>query len=150
MVEEVGLVMESRPGRAVVRIKRGEECEGCHACTFWDKGGDMVAEVENSLGASPGDTVRIQTGSQSKIKAAFLLYLFPLLMMFLGILGGQPLFVSLGLSRWAELLSVLSGLLLMAVSFAILYLASRRGGTKQIPPSRIVEILRQELPRSTP
>jgi positive regulator of sigma E activity len=101
----------------------------------------MMAEVDNPLGASAGDTVRIETaGAEGKVKAALLLYGFPLLAMLAGAIGFQSLFRALGLGAAAEGLAVLAGLLLLAASFGLLYLIRRRSG-KQSLRSRIVEIL---------
>ena len=138
---EFGSVLDIRPGKAVVKIRRSKDCGGCHECSFIDQDGGMVAEVDNPLGASRGDTVRIATrGAEGKAKAALLLYGFPLLMMLAGAIGSQPLFKSIGLGSAAELLSVLSGLILLAASFVVLYLVQQRKGKGSVR-SRIVEIL---------
>jgi positive regulator of sigma E activity len=102
---------------------------------------DMMAEADNPIGASPGDTVRLETrGVEGRVKAALLIYGFPLLMMLTGAIATQPFFRSLHLAAAADGLSVLSGLLLMAGSFALLYLVRKRSG-KHKARSRIVEIL---------
>lgn len=129
------------PGRATVRIPRSKECVGCHGCSMMDPDQGMLAEVENSLGASPGDTVRIRTfGVEGKVKAALLLFGFPLFMMLAGAIGSQPLFRRLGLAGLSELFSVLTGLALLAGAFGLVY-AVRRARGKLTVRSRIVEIL---------
>ena len=136
-LDEVGCVVNVDRSRALVKIQRSKECAGCHGCSFMDQEGDMMAEADNPVGASPGDTVRLETtGTEGKTKAALLLYGFPLLMMLVGAIGSQPLFRSLG--RSAEILSVLTGFLFLAASFGLLYLIRRR---KPSVRSRIVEIL---------
>ncbi len=125
----------------MVRIPRSKECEGCHGCSMINDEPDMMAEADNAVGASPGDTVRLEThGVEGRIKAALLLYAFPLLAMLAGAIGSQPLFRRLGVTSASEGLSVLTGLVLMAASFALLYLIRKRRG-KQSTRSRIVEIL---------
>jgi positive regulator of sigma E activity len=111
----------------------------------------MEAEVDNPLGARPGDRVRIETrGVEGKIKAALLLFGFPMAMLLAGAIASQPLFRRLGLGAAAEGLGVVAGLALMAAAFALLYYARRRKGRQQVR-SRIVEILRPsqagELPQ---
>jgi positive regulator of sigma E activity len=141
VLDEVGCVVSTHPGKALVRIPRSKECAGCHGCSMMDPEQGMMAEVDNPLGASPGDTVRIEThGAEGKIKAALLLYAFPLAMMLAGAIGSMPIFRRLGLASAAEGLAVLSGLALLAASFALLYLVRKRSG-KQSLRSRIVEIL---------
>ncbi len=134
-------MVSTKAGKALVRIPRSKECEGCHGCSMMDPEQGMMAEVDNPLGASAGDTVRIETaGAEGKVKAALLLYGFPLLAMLVGAIGSQPLFRRLGVAAAAEGLSVLSGLVLLAASFALLYLIRKRRG-KQSLRSRIVEIM---------
>jgi positive regulator of sigma E activity len=141
VMEEVGCVVSTKSGKAVVRIPRSKECAGCHGCSMMDDDQGMMAEADNPVGAAPGDTVRLETrGVEGKIKAALLLYGFPLAMMLAGAIGSQPLWKSLHLGAAVDGLSVLSGLLLMAASFALLYWIRKRAG-KHTARSRIVEIL---------
>jgi positive regulator of sigma E activity len=151
VLSETGQVLRTQPGRAVVRIPRSKECQGCHACSMIDAEQGMEAEVDNPLGARPGDRVRIETrGVEGKIKAALLLFGFPMAMLLAGAIASQPLFRRLGLGAAAEGLGVVAGLALMAAAFALLYYARRRKGRQQVR-SRIVEILRPsqagELPQ---
>lgn len=140
-MEEIGCVLSSLAGRATVRIPRSKECAGCSGCAMMDPEQGMIAEVEDPLGASPGDTVRIQTvGVEGKAKAALLLFGFPLLLLLAGAIGSQPLYRRLPLGGLAELLSVLTGLALMAGAFALVY-AVRRARGKLAARSRIVEVL---------
>jgi len=141
VLEEVGRVLSTKGGNAVVRIPRSKECAGCHGCSMIDQEQGMVAEVENPLGASPGDEVRIQTrGVEGKVKAALLLFAFPMAMLLAGAIASQPLFRALGLTRAAEGLGVLAGLALMAGAFVLVYYARKRKGSRA-PISRIVAIL---------
>jgi positive regulator of sigma E activity len=140
ILSETGRVLSTQPGRATVRIPRSKECQGCHGCSMMDPDQGMVAEVEDRLGACPGDEVRIETrGAEGKIKAALLLFGFPLAMLLAGAIASQPLFRKLGLGAAAEGLGVVAGLVLMAAAFALLYFA-RKGKGQQVH-SRIVEIL---------
>lgn len=140
-MEEIGCVLNSLAGRATVRIPRSEECAGCHGCAAMDPERGMIAEVEDPLGASPGDTVRIRSfGVEGKLKAALLLFGFPLLLMLAGAIGSQALYRRLPLGGLAELLSVLTGLVLMAGAFALVYAVRRARGKLEVR-SRIVEVL---------
>lgn len=140
VVEEIGCVVEVRPGRAAVRLTRSPECAGCHGCSLMDDGG-MLTEAENSLGARAGDTVRIRTsGVEGKIKAALLLFGLPLAALLTGVILANRLLAGIALGAAAEGLSVLAGLLLMAACFGALHLWRKRRG-KNTVASRIVEIL---------
>jgi len=141
VLEEIGRVVSAAPGRATVRIRRSQDCEGCHACAMTDEEQGMLAEVENPLGASPGDQVRILTsGAQGQASAALLLYGLPLAMMLGGAIGVQALFRGLGLATASELPAVGGGLLFLAGSFALLFWIRRRKGGQTLR-SRIVAVL---------
>ena len=141
VLSETGRVLSTQAGKAMVRIPRSKECEGCHGCSMIDPDHGMVAEVEDRLGASPGDEVRIETrGVEGKVKAALLLFGFPMAMLLAGAIASQPLFRRLGIGAAAEGLGVLCGLVLMSAAFALLYYARKRKGTQAVR-SRIVEIL---------
>ena len=141
VLEEIGRVVSAAPGKATVRIPRSKECGGCHACAMLDEEQGMLAEVDDPLGAAPGDQVRILTrGTQGQASAALLLYGMPLAMMIGGAIGVQALFRALGLAASSELPAVAGGLLFLAGSFALLYWISRRQGAQALR-SRIVAIL---------
>jgi positive regulator of sigma E activity len=140
VLEEIGRVVSAGPGKATVRIPRSKECAGCHGCSMIDPEQGMVAEVENQLGASPGDEVRIETrGVEGKVKAALLLFAFPMAMLLAGAIASQPLFRALGLTRAAEgWRAGQPGL--MAGAFVLVYYARKGKGGKTLS-SRIVAIL---------
>lgn len=142
VLEEIGCVVSTAPGKALVRIPRSKECAGCAGCSAMAADQSMMAEAEDPLGAAPGDTVRLETrGVEGRIKASLLLFGLPLLMLLIGALASQPLFRSLKLGAVSEALSVLSGLLLMGAAFALLYWIRKRTGSNAAR-SRIVEILK--------
>jgi len=141
VLEEVGRVVSAVPGRATVRIPRSKECAGCHGCSMLDEEQGMLAEVDDPLGAQPGDEVRILTkGTQGPASAALLLYGLPLAMMLGGAIGVQALFRALGWAASSELPAVGGGLVFLAGSFALLYWIRRRKGGGSVR-SRIVAIL---------
>ena len=55
VLSETGRVLSTQPGKAVVRIPRSKECQGCHGCSMIDPEQGMVAEVEDRepVGATP-------------------------------------------------------------------------------------------------
>jgi positive regulator of sigma E activity len=141
-LEETGQVVRAEAGRATVRIARSRDCGGCQACSPLGEGEGMLAEVDDPLGAAPGDQVRVlSSGLQGQASAALLLYGLPLGMMIGGAIGAQTLFRALGLARSSELPAVAGGLLSLAGAFALVWLARRGKGRNRTPRSRIVAIL---------
>lgn len=93
------LVISASGTTAVVEVRRKAACDGCHKnkdgggcsiCTL--SGGDakLSLKVRNSLGAEPGQRVRIEADSRRVLGYAWLVFLLPLLAAALGWwLGGS-------------------------------------------------------------
>jgi sigma-E factor negative regulatory protein RseC len=82
-MQQAGRVIDVTEEIARVEVKRASACgENCAMC----KGGCMptkhIATVSNALGAKPGDMVKIKTDDAAVIKSAALLYILPILILF--------------------------------------------------------------------
>lgn len=74
------------PGQATVFLLRQSACSGdCHSC-----GGcgavreELFVRADNPIGAKVGDLVTIETETKTILGAAFLVYLVPIILFFLG------------------------------------------------------------------
>lgn len=71
----------AKPGYVRVKIERAEACHGCAArgacTTLGGQKSDLFLEVENTVQAEPGDSVRISLAESSVVTAAAVLYLLP-------------------------------------------------------------------------
>lgn len=84
-MREIGVVESTNEKTAVVSVKRSSSCgESCATCSAHCnlKGNKIVAL--NKLGAMPGDLVSIEMSTATVLKSAFMVYILPLLMLFLG------------------------------------------------------------------
>ncbi|VEN72634.1 Fis family transcriptional regulator [Candidatus Desulfarcum epimagneticum] len=86
---------------AWAKVDRAGGCEGCSqkgACGIGAGGKSVEVEAVNEAGARVGDLVLIDVKSASVLKAAFLLYVFPILAMLAGAVIGHrsPPFFQLG------------------------------------------------------
>jgi len=94
MIEEIGTVVELHGTQALVRTARSSACAGCSSagfCQMSDEGDECTVEAENSLHAGVGEKVRIAIPTSSFLKGIFLLYLFPLIGLFSGMIAGYVL-----------------------------------------------------------
>ncbi|KAF5084915.1 SoxR reducing system RseC family protein [Acetobacterium wieringae] len=91
--EETGIVIETSENKAKVKASRHGDCENCGVCP-----GDnaMVVEVQNLIGAKVGQRVAFEIQEANMLWAAFVVYLLPLLALFVGALGGGILGTNLG------------------------------------------------------
>lgn len=87
-MDEMGLVIGLREDYAIVNIKRKSACGSCKACEMGKTGqNEMNVEVKNTLGAQVGDNVMIEMQTPDILKAAFLVYMIPLLALLAGVTG---------------------------------------------------------------
>jgi sigma-E factor negative regulatory protein RseC len=92
MATEQGVVIKTDAGATWVKTTRTGACEGCSAkasCHSSDAGEEMEVNVINEIGAKAGDRIVLSFETGSLLKATFLLYMFPILMLILGAYIGQ-------------------------------------------------------------
>jgi sigma-E factor negative regulatory protein RseC len=117
LIEEIGEVVATTGDTAKVRITRHSSCDRCGACWMGGKQ-QIVIEVTNGIGAQKGDAVILEIQSKFLFKAAFLMYLIPLMTLILGFLAGERIGLSLGTTRdTAENIGIFFGFIFLAVSF---------------------------------
>lgn len=125
-MEEEGVVVEVRGAAAVVKL---EETGGCGSCasagTCKAGSGGRLLEAENRASASAGDRVMVSIPGGSFIRASFIVYMVPVIMLFAGaFLGGEygpSIYGGLTADSW----QALGGVLFLALSAAGLRLYDR-------------------------
>lgn len=80
-----GVVLEVNQEIATVKISRHSECSNCGACP-----GDsaIILEAIDTVGSKTGQRVLIQSKETNMLLAAFLVYIFPLLAVGIGVAIG--------------------------------------------------------------
>jgi sigma-E factor negative regulatory protein RseC len=132
MVVAVTAASEDRPARARVRLLAGDHCEGCPAAVMCKPGGGdrRLMEVADPVGVAVGDRVEVAVPGGQVLKASFLVYGLPLLLLLLGVWLGTVLLPAGEALRdlWSFLLG--AGLAAAAVPFvrATLRRTEREGG----------------------
>ena len=87
MATEEGVVIKTDHSTAWVKTTKSSACKACTArasCHALSGGNEMEVEVINSADARVGDRILLSFQSASLLKACFLLYIFPILVMILG------------------------------------------------------------------
>lgn len=118
-MEEQGVIVDIKAGRALVKTARGTACEGCVAKELCHIVGpeEMVIEADNPINASIGERVMIRVGPGVLLRASLILYLIPLLGFILGIVLGQELAKYLAPSWNPDLMSAIFGVGFLILSF---------------------------------
>lgn len=84
--EQEGVVIDTDGCVAKVKANRHGDCKNCGACP-----GDsaLVLDVRNPIGAKPGQLVVFEMKKSNMLKAAFVVYMMPLISIFLGAMLGD-------------------------------------------------------------
>ena len=87
-MEKIGIVSKLlNDGRAEVSVVReaacGGNCPSCEACIYQT---EFSLIAENSIGAKPGQRVRVESETGKFFKIAFLVYIIPMITMVIGLI----------------------------------------------------------------
>ncbi|MBW2430275.1 MAG: SoxR reducing system RseC family protein [Deltaproteobacteria bacterium] len=94
MATEHGIVVKTAAGSAWVKTIKSGACEGCSArgsCHSLSDRGEMEVEAINEAGAQVGDRIVLSFETSSLLKASFLIYVFPILLLIFGAAIGQKM-----------------------------------------------------------
>ena len=135
MSDERGIVEKVEPGWAWVKTKRSSACSSCgsrHHCLT--QGSDqMVVKAQNSAQAKKGDEVELYLSTKTKLKSTAIVYLIPVLGIFVGAFSAEPLSKALGLNpSLAMVVFTLTGL--VSAIFLMRYLANRMAAKQALIP----------------
>lgn len=145
MATERGIVIKLDSTNAWVKTTRTSACETCSAkssCNAVESGKEMEVEAINEAGAQVGDRIVISIETASLLKASFLLYVFPILLMIAGAVIGQktaPLF-----NIDSSLFSAVVGFLFFFISIGFVKSRGNRMAGKNEYKPKIIRILKSQ------
>ncbi len=133
MLEETGLVVERiSSDRVKIKVVRSSACESCAsaaACQALSGGNEMRVEAHDKLEVNVGQQVVIALPEKTLLWASFLIYILPLMSLFIGI-G----FVKWLLPHASQALIIAGGLGGLALGFFGIHYYSRRLKTSEYLP----------------
>lgn len=121
---EYGEVTEIKGSVAYVKFIRTSACGRCHACGMLANQNDITVQVENELNAAVGDNVAVSIRIRRALGASAIAYVFPLIMLVLGVLLGWLLSGVWGVFANSDLSMALCGLGLALLAFVLLKIAA--------------------------
>ncbi|MBN1548253.1 MAG: SoxR reducing system RseC family protein [Syntrophaceae bacterium] len=141
MLEEEGLVIESRGATAWVQVEKKSACETCSAAHVCHPPEHDCLEAENSIGAVKGQKVRIVVQPAQYLKASFILYGLPVIVFLAAAVAGKIAAVRLFGEAYSDLYAFAGAILFTGVTFMlIIRLHQNRKKIKQFHPV-ITEII---------
>jgi sigma-E factor negative regulatory protein RseC len=146
MATEEGIVIKVGERTAWVKTTRSSACKACgsrESCHAKEQGNAMEVEVTNPVGAEIGDRIVLYFETSSLLRAAFLLYVFPVLCMLAGAALGH--WLSLRHQLNPSLGSAAAGFFSLVLSFMLVKLRGYRLAQKDNYKPRIVRILGRAL-----
>ncbi|MEW6621208.1 MAG: SoxR reducing system RseC family protein [bacterium] len=133
-MQEQGKVISKEDNKAYVQIDIGK---ACHECKLCDRGTPIILVADNSLGADVGETVKLETAMISKVKGIIFYLTLPPLALVSGIIGGDLIATHFKFDRANEIIGLISGLFLFALSLLFAWWLDKKNKTLS---SKIVEI----------
>ncbi len=133
MVEEQGTIIKIEEDYAVVRTQRRSACgncgtakTGCATAVIGEVIGqkDSDITVVNSLNAKVGDTVIIGLEEQALLKGSFLLYIVPLIFLFVSAICVEVLATNWGFTQH-DGLTALGGILGLVAGLGVVNVLAR-------------------------
>ena len=132
-MRECGVVESVREKTAVVSVKRSTACgDSCATCSSKCNLKGNKITVSNTIGAEAGDLVMIEMKTSTVLKSAFLVYIFPLVLLFLAYFIAEYKFQS-------EEKGIICGMIAFCISFIILLIVDKINKNKFA--TSIIEII---------
>ena len=147
MATEQGIVLRTDSQTAWVKTVRSSACDGCSAkgsCHAMGPGRDMEVKAINTAGARVGDRIVLSFETPSLLKATFLIYVFPIILLIVGAGLGQMLAPAIDLNSSA--LSVLLGFAFFFSALIIVKARANKMAKKQAYQPKVIKILDRRQP----
>jgi len=143
MATEQGVVTRIESGTTWVKAVRSSACDGCTSkgfCHVSGDGNETEVAVINEAGAGVGDRIVLSFQTASLLKASFLLYLFPILVLICGAALGQAVAPRWGLDP--SMLSAVAGVSFFVAGMLLIHPVARAMARKEEYRPRIIKIVR--------
>ncbi len=151
MATEQGIVTKTDSRAAWVKTVKSGNCAGCSARgSCHTMGGDDEMEVKaiNEAGAKVGDRIVLSFKTSSLLKATFLLYVFPILLLIVGAAIGQEMAPKFGFNPSG--FSAIMGFTFFFAALLIIKTTANKLARKKEYRPKIIKILnRNELSPSS-
>ena len=150
MATEQGIVIKAASGTAWVKTVKSGDCAGCSArgsCHAMGNSDEMEVKAINEAGAKVGDRIVLSFETSSLLKATFLLYVFPILLLVIGAVVGHEMAPKLGFNPSGS--SAITGFALFIAAVLIIKTTAGKMAKKNEYRPKITKILTDNAPTSS-
>lgn len=134
--ESSGIVIEVNDDIAKVRTSKHGDCENCGACPG---SAASVVDAKNPIGAKPGEHVAFEIEQTNMLKAAFIVYMLPIIGILVGAFGGSILASKIGGNE--KTFQIVGAVVLFALSLLYVKIFDKSTGKKESMKPVIKRIL---------
>jgi len=142
MATEEGIVIQINAGNALVKTTKTSACKGCAAqssCNAMGGGKEMQVEAINTMGAKIGQNVVIGFETGPLLKATFMLYMLPIIVLLIGAFTGQKLGLIYNLDP--SVCSAFVGFLFFSIAILFVRIKGNKMAKKDEYKPRIIRII---------
>ena len=142
MATEQGIVIKTDSRTAWVKTIKSANCAGCSAkgsCHSKGAGEEMEVNAINEAGARKGDRIVLSFETSSLLKATFLLYVFPILLLIIGAAIGHEMAPKFDFNPSG--FSAIIGFIFFFAALLIIKTAANRLARKNEYRPKIIKIL---------
>jgi sigma-E factor negative regulatory protein RseC len=146
MATEEGIIIKVESGTAWVTTTKTSACEGCAAkssCTVLGGGKEMEVEAINDAGAQVGQKVVLHFQTSPLLKAAFLLYVIPILFLLLGAFIGDQAAPHFSIDP--STFSVIIGFIFFGISIKLVKSKGNKLARKDAYRPKVIRILKDSV-----
>ena len=134
-MRQTGVVTSVDGNRARVLMQKHSSCSNCGACKMGDEKMEMEIDAINKAKAQTGDEVEVDMENQNVLKAAFIIYVIPLISLLIGIIVGSSVLAIMNIERYSDFIAGGVGFIFLGISYLVIKLKEKnfKGDTQFTP-----------------
>ncbi len=141
-MKKKAVVLEKNGDITKISILRHSACSKCGACS--GNGKEIFMIMEKSP-LSPGDIVEVEISGGFLILSSIVVYVFPLIVLFLGYIIGVSLARFFNLTEYSETFGIVSSLLFFGTSFLLLRVFGKFMDSRGFLKPRITKVFHDQV-----
>lgn len=133
---EVGYVVEATDEVTKIKLGRHSDCKSCGACAG---NNNLILAVNNPIGAKVGDKVCIQMPKDNILPSVYIVYIQPLLLVFIGAIIGY--IISLYAHKSSIGFEIVFGAIFFLISIIFIKVVDNKASKKKTNLATIIKII---------